>query len=288
VIELLVAIAGYLPEAWPSERTLARKLGRTQQSVHRTLDRARSEGLVKTTPRPLEHSYRDGQTYTLLCLSLPLQAAIARHHFQTSSDVRSKSSSSKKTSTSSLLRRDSSLRGSASLTQTPEEAKEVLVAKNADGSPWRENQDDPEQAQGAPDERYVVPPVRLVPAVDPAIALSQEFKDLWAAAKRKHRDLLGLTRSANAGMAIGYLRNTMLLEVDPEHVRAYMVAFIDAVVAGDVVVKEGQFAFEKFTAWWGREDVEDPSERRQIQAQASDVIERYRQTLATGDGLTGL
>src|SRR4029077_8920365 len=76
VIDLLVCIAGYLPDCWPSERTLAAKLGKHPPNVHRTIVRARAEGLLVTTPRPLEHSWRMGQAYHLVCLSKDLQAAI--------------------------------------------------------------------------------------------------------------------------------------------------------------------------------------------------------------------
>ena len=111
--------------------------------------------------------------------------------------------------------------------------------------------------------------------VDPAVYLARQFDRKWADAKRE-TPALRVIRASSRGMAIGYLRKVMLPEVSSAHVEAYMDAFVDACVSGDVIVKESQFAFERFTAWWGREDVEDPTERMANKAKAQWVLDQVR------------
>jgi len=77
----------------------------------------------------------------------------------------------------------------------------------------------------------------------------------------------------------------MLTQVSPEHAEAYMDAFVAAAAAGDVIVKEGQFAFERFTHWWGREDVEDPGERvaqREISQRMHEAYQDHLRGLTNG------
>lgn len=277
VIELLAAIAGYLPDPFPSERTLAKKLGRHQQNVHRTLDRARQLGLVKTVPRPLEKSYRDGQTYLLLCLSEGLRAAIARHHFQTSLDVRRKIFFFEEDHNAPPSSREVLPAGLRPADQTPLEDNVVPFNRNTD--------DDWSSPVIGEDPKAPLPATAI--RVDPAVYLARRFDSKWADAKRT-TPALRVIRASSRGMAIGYLRKVMLPEISPDHVEAYMDAFVAAAVAGDIVVKESQFAFERFTAWWGREDVEDPAERKETALRASEAIARAREMWAEQDRLKGL
>jgi hypothetical protein len=263
ITALLTAIAGYLPDPFPSERVLAKKLGRAHQNVHRTLDRARELGLVTTAPRPLEKSYRDGQTYLLVCLSEGLRAAIARHHFQASLDARRKISYSvgdQDEATSSG--------GGISLPAAPVDQKDNVV-------PFNRNTDD-DWSSPVIGEDPKAPIEGTSVRVDPAVYLARRFDAKWAEAKRT-TPALRVSRASSRGMAIGYLRKVMLPEITPEHIEAYFDAFVAAAVAGDVLVKESQFAFERFTGWWGREDVEDPTEHLANRALSDLMREQARQ-----------
>ena len=162
--ELLLAIAGYLPDCWPSERTLGKKLGRPQQSVHRSLCKAREWGLVSTTPRPLEHAWRSGQTYRLVCLSEPLQATIARHHFQTSLRVISKSSSSKKTETA--------LPSGEPHRRAAPGRQEAMMTRRPPDDDW--------SSPAIGEDPRAPLPVHEVRPVDQAVRLARLFDTKWA------------------------------------------------------------------------------------------------------------
>jgi hypothetical protein len=261
ITALLAAIAGYLPDPFPSQRVLAKKLGKHHQAIHRTLDRARALGLVTTTPRTLEKSYRDGQTYTLLCLSEGLKAAVSRQQIQATLVDRRTSSSSKK------MNEPTSSGGGSSLPAAPVDQKDNVVPFN------RNTDDDWSSPAIGEDPKGSFPATRV--SVDPAVYLARRFDVRWAEVKRT-TPALRVIRASSRGMAIGYLRKVMLPEVTPEHIEAYFDAFIAAVVAGDVIVKESQFAFERFTGWWGREDVEDPAAHAQARATAQWAIEQVR------------
>jgi len=270
ITALLAAIAGYLPDCWPSERTLAKKLGKHQQAVHRLLVRARELGLVSTTPRPLEKSYRDGQVYHLLCLSTGLRATISRQQIQTTSVVRRASSSSKKMENAPPFREvlPAGLR--------PADQKDNVVPFN------RPPDDDWSSPAIGEDPNGPLPPAATV-KVDPAVYLARRFDGKWADAARRD-PALRVSRASSRGAAIGYLRKVMLTQVSPEHAEAYMDAFVEAAAAGDVVVKEGQFAFERFVHWWGREDVEDPAVHAQGKALAQWAVEQVRQQRGLTNG----
>jgi hypothetical protein len=266
ITDLLAAIAGYLPDCWPSERTLAKKLGKKQQAVHRTLVRARELGLVVTTVRPLESS-RDGQSYHLVCLSEPLRAAISRQRMQTTTVVKSKNSYSVGVQDGPTFGGPSW--AAAPPAQTPPEPRSNVVPFN------RQRDEDWESPAFGEDPKGALPATTI--KTDPAVHLARQFDRKWVDAKRT-TPALRVSRSSDRGMATGHIRNTMLRDHDlsPEHVEAHMDAFIAACVAGDVIVKEGQFAFEKFSKWWGREDVEDPTERLANKATAQWVLDQVR------------
>ena len=170
VINLLCAIAGYLPDCWPSERTLAKKLDREQKSVHRWLCHAREWGLVTTTPRPMEQGFRDGQAYHLVCLSEGLKATITRGQFQRSLDLRSKSSSSKKTQTGS-----------------PSEIPPSRAAPGSQETPmakWNPEDDFGGDPIGSDPRAPLAEPTVL--STDPAVYLARRFDRKWADVKRSH------------------------------------------------------------------------------------------------------
>jgi hypothetical protein len=272
VIELLTAIAGYLPDPWPSERVLAKKLGKLQPNIHRTLNRARELGLVSTTVRPLAGSTRDGQTYHLLCLSEGLRAAIARYHFQISLDIRSKNSYSV-----GVQDEPTSSGGGISRPAAPAVQKEAVVV------PFNRPRDD-----GWDSPAFGEDPKGSLPAttirVDPAVYLARQFDSKWAAARRAH-PALRVIRSSSRGRAVGNARAMMRDNgLSPEHIEAYIDAFIEAAAAGDVVVKEGQFAWERFFGWWGTTDVEDPAVDAGKRAHAQWAIEEARRIRGLTNG----
>jgi hypothetical protein len=271
VIDLLLAIAGYLPDAWPSERTLAKKLGRRQPHVHRTLVRAREWGLVSTTVRPLAGSTRDGQTYHLLCLSEGLRAAIARYQFQIPLGIRSEYSYSV-----GVQHGPHSVGASR-----PREEGSNVVPLNR----WSESDDwGTGPAIGEDPEPEL--PVLTPKPVDPAVALWARFTDKWARLQRRQPGLK-IIRRGPSGRGIGYLRRWIENEgYSPEHIEAYMDEFIEAVAAGEVVIKERQFAWQCLTAWWGTTDVEDPAVGAAAKASAARSVAAAREYWAAQDRLT--
>jgi len=247
VIELLSVIAGYLPEPYPSQRVLSKKLEIRQQTISDQVRRAVAWGLLAVSDRPNPGGLMDGTNYHLLCLSEGLKADLTRHGYQTRFPVQSKNSYSVGVQDAPPFREGlpSGLR--------PLDRKDNVVAFNRNRD---EDWDTPAIGEDPNGPLPSAGPVK----VDPAVYLARQFDSKWAEAKRT-TPALRVIRASSRGMAIGYLRKVMLPEISPQHVEAYMDAFVDACVAGDVLVKESQFAFERFTGWWGREDVEDPSER---------------------------
>jgi hypothetical protein len=264
IVDLLAAIAGYLPECFPSERVLAKKLGKRQQNVHRLIVRARELGVIQTTPRPLEKSLRDGQTFALVCLSEPLKAALSRHHFQTSSDVRSKNSYSVGVQDGTTFG-GPSRPGCRPAAQTQED-NVVAFNRNRD-----EDWDSPAFGE---DPKGALPATTV--RVDPAVYLARQFDRKWAEACRT-TPALRVTRASSRGRAVGNARSMMRDNgLSSEHIEAYIDEFIDGCVSGDVIVKEGQFAWERFFGWWGTTDVEDPTERMANKAKAQWVLDQVR------------
>jgi hypothetical protein len=267
VRELLLEIAGYLPDCWPSERTLATKLGRKQQAVHRTLDKAREWGLVTTTVRPMEYGWRPAQTYHLVCLSEGLKAALSRQQIQTTDRVVSKSSSSKKTDTGSPsgIPRGQAAPGREGALVAGRKIRSDDPSGDFDGVP----------VTGAPDPYDTHVPIEPE-SPDPAIYLARRFDTRWGRMIRAHPELSDV-RASSRGAVIGYLRDVMLPQVaSPEHAEAYMDAFIHAAADGDIEFKDGQHAWQRFTGWWGKVPLEDPRIRAEQRAASQSMIEEYR------------
>jgi hypothetical protein len=273
VQELLCSIAGYLPDPYPSQRTLGKALGLRQQTITDQLARARAWGLISVTERPNEGGRLAGVHYHLVCLSTSLRAAITRHANQTRIPVRSKNSYSVGVQDEPISSRWTLPAGPSPADQTHQE--NVVPFNRAQDDDWSSPSIGEDPAAPLPGPATV--------KVDPAVYLARRFDSKWADVK-KSTPALRVSRASSRGMAIGYIRKAMLPEISSEHVEAYMDAFCEAAAAGDVVVKEGQFAFERFTAWWGREDVEDPGERQSNRALSDLMREQARQIR---EGLTG-
>jgi hypothetical protein len=93
---------------------------------------------------------------------------------------------------------------------------------------------------------------------DPAVRLARDFDARWAQVCREHPELR-VVRASNRGAAVGYLRSVLLPQKSAAHIEAYFDAFMDAAASGDVRIREGQFAWQRFVSWWGTTVVADPS-----------------------------
>ena len=118
-------------------------------------------------------------------------------------------------------------------------------------------------------------PVHEVRPVDQAVRLARHFDERWAELGRKHRELRGI-RASSRGPAIGYLRKVMIPDKGVELTEAYIDAFVTAVADGEVGIKDGQFAWERFTAWWGRVPIDDPAIKEADRDYARRAIEAVR------------
>lgn len=273
VIDILVVIAGYLPEPYPSQRTIAAKLDLHRTTVTRRLAMAERLGLISRTDRPNPGGLMDGTNYHLLCLSEPLRAAITRTHFQDTLCTQTQISYSVGDHTASPLRGDTSGAGSADREGT------VLPFNRPPDDDWSSPAIGEDPKAGFP-----VTEIRT----DPAVYLARKFDRKWADLKRTHPEQR-IIRASSRGQCVGNIRN-MLNEqaMSPEHVEAYMDEFVVAVAAGEVIVKEGQHAWRCFYGWWGSTDVEDPAERKETALRASEAIARARELWAEQDRLKGL
>jgi len=247
--ELLRVLAGYLPEVWPSQRTLAAKLGCSQPTVHRRVSAAVDLGLLHLTTRP-NQGWLDGTVYHLTCLSTGLKADCSRYasRFTSASEV-----------VLSLSEKESSPlpSGGAHGSAGPGLAAEHTLEA---GVPRHVPDDDPDPI-GA-DPHAPLPQHRVKPP-DPGKELALYFDNRWHDRARRSSQWRG-TRPSDRGKAIGYLRGVMLTQVDPDIARAHIDAFISAVFSGEVELKEEQLPFERFTGWWGRQAVADPVETARL------------------------
>lgn len=265
VIDILRLIAGYLPEPYPSQRTIAAKLDLHRTTVTRRLALAERLGLIRRTDRPNPGGLMDGTNYHFACFSEGLAAALARTRFQDTNCTQTQNSYSVGVQRTHLPV------GAPGVAESAPTEAEVIPLPNRDDS-WDIRHEHVNYDGSRPQDFEAT----TVEGADPAVRLAFQFERKWAAAKRAHSALRVSRGKYSVGMMIGYIRNSMLTECTPEHVEAYMDAFIEAAASGDVEIKKGQFAFERFTAWWGREDVEDPAERASNRAIAQDAIARAR------------
>ena len=273
VLDILRLIAGYLPEPYPSQRTIAAKLDLHRTTVTRRLALAERLGLIRRTDRPNPGGLMDGTNYHFACFSEGLAAALTRTRFQDTNCTQTKNSYSVGVHNAPPFREvlPAGLR--------PADQKDNVVPFN------RPSDDDWSSPAIGEDPNGPLPPAATV-KVDPAVYLARRFDGKWADAARRD-PALRVSRASSRGMAIGYLRKVMLTQVSPEHAEAYMDAFVEAAAAGDVVVKEGQFAFERFTHWWGREDVEDPAEhlaKREISQRMHEEYQEYLRSRGLTNG----
>ncbi len=271
IIALLTAIAEYLPDPYPSQRVLAAKLDVPVGTVQRHVRKAVALGLLATLERPNPGGHRPGTTYRLLYLSPDLKSFLVT---RPQIERKDKSSSSKKTVTSPALRAGSSRPAAGRLSK---DAPDMPMNRFDPGA------DDPDLPIGA--DKVAPLPARGVKPPDAAVALARRFDDEWWALVRRDPSLSDI-RGSSRGHAIGYLRKIMLEEISEEHALAYMDLFFDAVGTGRLELKPGQFAFERFAHWWGREPVADPALDKKRKAHVADVLDRYRRMTDEDDHLT--
>jgi hypothetical protein len=263
---LLNCLAGYLPEAFPSQRTLATKLDWNRTTVSRTVTRARNLGLITTAARPLDRGYTDGTTYLLVCLSTDLKAAIqrarpghtSRTHFAPEEDL-------------PPTEEDRSA-------LPPPEGGTPVGACGADPSHDRvvamsDYRDDPDPIGADPTAPLAAP--RSTRPADQGVWLAKLFDECWRKMARSHREWAGV-RPSSRPIAIRYIKGVMLEQVDVEVAEAYIRSYAPAVADGRCEPKLGQVPFQHFVGWWGSEEIEDPAVVRERKAEYDEAMRVYR------------
>lgn len=287
VREALLCLAGSLPDPYPSVRTLAKKLGWHKTTVHRVVSKARSLGLLETTSRSFGEDHWDGMTYLLTCLSDTTKAAIVRSRPGPkcvqepvhTSGLKVVPSSSKKES-SPIPPSEGCAHGSGSA--LADQTQRAAVTRRG------EFDDEPEVTLGGDP----TPKLRssVVKPPDPAKMLALHFDDRWQNMARRSQRFRGIPGSKR-GMAIGYIKGVMLTQVDPDIARAHMDAFVSAVASGEVELNDEQLPFERFTGWWGRQQVVDPAETarlNEIKAVLAQRREEFLRRTAAEDAAAAL
>ena len=226
--QLLTVLAGYLPEVWPSQRTLAAKLGCSPMAVHRRVSTAARHGLITTT---IHHNpgWLDGKQYQLVCLSEGLKATCVRYA--------SRNGSSNGSVTQEVLpsTKEVKQRSPSVIVDGSGVALAVQRSKEAGVPRWEPEESDPDPIGADPTTPLAT---KKVKAPDPAGSLVATLalrQDLVGPRANHSRQFRGCTRASDRRKAIGYIRSVMLVQVSDEMVaRAYLDAFVSAVASGEV------------------------------------------------------
>jgi hypothetical protein len=252
----LCAIAEHLPDPWPSERLLAKRLKTTHQQVHRWVSRAEQLGLIERRARLLPGSQRPGVKYVLRYLSDDLKAAAVRlqpdniSRQQYVPEVVPYSVGDRKNPLPSV----GSSRGRA-----------VPARRGENMNRWTPEPDGPVIGE---DTTKPLPSSAV--RTDPARFLAAYFDKEWA----KLSEFRGVPAS-DRGRAVGYLRKVMLDHMDFALVQGFIDAFMDEARSGGITLKDGQNAWAYFTGWWSHQTIEDPEEKRREQEEHRAAWARY-------------
>ena len=290
--KLLGAIAEHLPHPYPGMRRLAKRLGCSPSTVSTHVRLAEEAGLLTRTSRG---GCRDGMDYVLTCA---VPACSSAHKEESPSGTRPPSSKEDSVVAGRVRRADFSGRrrnrypgeccvcGGHLFAQAGFLHGRLPVHEGCDtgamGSKWKDDPDNPDNwSRGEAEfgERPEAPKVTKL-VTDPAVRLARTFENLWISTALKNHELQGM-RVIDIGPAVGYLRKKMLTHMSPEHIEAYIEAFVEDTKNGEVAFKEGQSAWARFTGWWGTTEVPDPSIRK---AQA-DERRRVKEMIARGEGI---
>lgn len=271
--DFLLVLAGYLPDVWPSMRTLATKLDCSPMSVHRRVRTAQRFGLIATEVHPGQAMQWDGTKYHLMCLSGPLKASIVRARPVTvpcnGCAIEGRSSSSKKIGVV-----PPPLRGGV----TPGAACGGTFDTQEATVPNGYNPDDDYPPDAIGEDPDTPLPVHRVRQIDQGTWLARYFDERWHAMARRHREWR-MTKPSERGAAVKYMKGVMLAQVDFDVAEAYVQAYVNAVGDGVVAPKEGQLPFLHFTGWWGHEEIADPKERAERQAMIASAKADYHRFL---------
>jgi len=269
---LLLHLAGHLPEVWPSERTLATKLGLHLTQVHRDIVSLRNLGLILSIPHTSPSGWWEGQEYLLTCLSERLEAAIqrARPVHTTCTQVCTEGSSLEEKNTSFVPSGDSVGAAAAAAEQARTEAGDEMTRREEEQRRHNEDWGAPTIGEG-PDRNPVSASVAAHSKADELAAL---FDTCWRQMARRKREWR-TERPSIRTVARAYIRDTMFAQVEPDVAETYIRAFAPAVADGRVTVKEGELPFVTFMRWWGSEEISTTS--ADDKALAAWAIERYRQ-----------
>lgn len=269
VRELLTALAGYLPHVWPTQRTLATKLGCSPMAIHRRVSTAAKHGLLVTLVHE-NGAWLDSTEYRLVCLSTALKATISSNGSSNGSVTQVSPPPPEEDRVMPLLRR--SIPGAADGGAEPQTQGTVVPFIRP-----RPDDDDPRPIGALPEDEEEQRTI-TVPPVDQAAYLAKRFDDLWRAMSRRHRQW-HMVIPSKRGMAVAYIKGVLLTQADPDVIEGYMVAYVNAVADGVIEPKLGQQPFMHFIGWWGSEEIEDPAVRADRQAMIASAKADYHRYL---------
>ena len=276
VQHVLAALAGHLPDVWPSLDRLAVELGWHKTSVHRSVSKAVALGFVSKNIRSRDKHQWDSTEYLLTCLSDACKADVVRLRPEHTSVHSSGHTSVLKEGL--LSTREDGVVPSPSGRFTPgaacggadQTAREAEVPRY---DPDNDSRNDPE-AYGAPHDPL---PVHAVKPLDPATRLAALFDDVWKRAASKHAHLR-MIKPSHRPRTIQWLSGVMLRQVDEDVAEAYIRQFPRLVVDGAISIGPKQTAFQVFTGTWGTvEEIDDPVTSAEDRARAAANLERYRE-----------
>jgi len=265
VIKLLSCIAGYLPDPWPSERTLAAKLGWHRSLVRRTVTHAKTLGLVTTEP------HGKGYRYILIGPISGVQTG------PTSAESGPMKWAQKKRRNSYVVPPRSFLPS----VRTPDGGSAAVVIPFPKGSTvprFDPSQDDPETSIGEDPTRP--PGASRQVKVNPASRLAVLFERSWYKMTLKHPKW----RMIGPGPRGQIMRCTTVMaqQVDIDVAEAYIEAFPEMVASGEVELGEDRRGnprspISRFQSWWYTADLDDPREKAARIAKSKAAIAAYKQ-----------
>ena len=290
LLSVLRALTKYLPDPFPSQRELARRVNLDQRTVGRLLVRAEELGFIHRTPRVTSSGH---QSYSYALLFEAKREANASEEDRSSPTEKNLSSYGPAAHQNPHVRKVNRWTGACCVCSFPVQPKEgwlhgkLPVHRECDqGRPdlkyEREHQgdlnpsgvigEDPTSAQGT-----------TTVTTDPASKLATRFETLWFTEALAQYPAWREHRAMHKGPAIGYLRSQFLAKgYSPEYVGAYFEAFFDELLDphSTLELREGQTPWQLFTGWWGQTPVADPAIDRARREENQRLHDRFESKIA--------